>query len=134
MVDGHSANMPRTGPQSCFIKHLLWCLAYIAKHPTIGGWRVKMGLHKVSLIIDTLVSLDALRHWWPPAQSHPHLTHLSSEGGYGTMAGQETPAAICYRKTSAERHRHPSRLLDVTWEYGERPEESRGMFPNYRPG
>ena len=50
------------------------------------------------------------------------------------MAGHETPAAICYRTTSAEGHRHPSRLLDVTWEHGERPEESRGMFPNYRPG
>ena len=102
MADGHSANMPRTGPQSFFIKHILLCLASIAKHPTIGGWGVKTDLHKVSLIIDTHVSPDALRHWWPPAQSHPHLTHLSSEGGYGTMAGQETPAAICYRKTSAE--------------------------------
>lgn len=66
----------------------------------VRGW-AKTNLHKVSLIIDPPVSLTHSRHWWPPGQSRPHLTHLEVNGGRKPLPPFATTSP------TQRGHRHP---------------------------
>jgi hypothetical protein len=131
----HWTNCPGPGPQSFLIKHFIFSVSCVALVPVLRNTQQLVGggedgrkptLHKVSLIIDTPVSLTHARHWSPPGQSRPHLTHLEVKGGRNplppftttspTQRGTAIPTAAvgCYLGTARR---------------GEARGKSQGVFP-----